>query len=63
MNAAKTILSLYDFSGVWSQPYRDAGYNVIQVDLKRGQDVRTLEYPGPLHGILAAAPAEPGAGE
>lgn len=37
------ILSLCDYSGRWSQPYRDAGYNVIQIDLKRGNDVRLLE--------------------
>lgn len=50
------ILSLCDYSGVWSQPYRDAGYEVIQVDLDHGQDVRLLEYPGEIHGILAAPP-------
>lgn len=37
------ILSLCDYSGRWSQPYRDAGYNVIQIDLKRGNDVRLME--------------------
>lgn len=52
----KTILSLCDFSGNWSQPYRDAGYNVIQVDLKFGDDIRLLKYPGKVHGILAAPP-------
>lgn len=26
------ILSLYDHSGEWSRPYREAGYHVIQVD-------------------------------
>lgn len=52
----KTILSLCDYSGAWSKPYRDAGYNIIQVDLQHGQDVRLLEYPGKVHGILAAPP-------
>ena len=33
-----TVISLCDYSGVWSKPYRDAGYNVIQVDLKLGGD-------------------------
>lgn len=52
------VLSLYDFSGVWSQPYRDDGYDVLQVDLKRdGTDVRLLELPArPVQGILAAPP-------
>ena len=40
----KRILSLYDYSGNWSLPYREAGYEVVQVDLKRGgQDVRLLK--------------------
>ena len=56
MNPPKIILSLCDFSGAWSAPYTDAGYKVIRVDLKTGQDVRLLEYPGRVHGILAAPP-------
>lgn len=53
----KTILSLCDFSGTWSKPYRDAGYNVIQVDLKHGGDARLIEWQKiPIHGILAAPP-------
>ena len=53
----RTVLSLCDYSGNWSQPYRDTGYKVVQVDLKRGQDVRTLKHLGSsVHGILAAPP-------
>lgn len=52
-----TILSLCDYSGVWSEPYCEAGYHVIRVDLKRGQDVRLLTLPAErVHGILAAPP-------
>lgn len=29
-----TVISLCDHSGTWSLPYREAGYNVIQVDPK-----------------------------
>lgn len=36
----KIILSLCDFSGNWSRPYKEAGYEVIQVDLKTGGDAR-----------------------
>ena len=52
------ILSLCDFSGNWSKPYKEAGYEVIQVDLKHGQDVRLLKPPTTtsVHGILAAPP-------
>jgi hypothetical protein len=52
----KTILSLCDYSGVWSAPYEKAGYDVMRVDLQHGQDIRLLKYPGPVHGILAAPP-------
>lgn len=51
-----TVLSLCDLTGNWSAPYREAGYHVIQVDLQAGQDVRTLAFPGGVHGILAAPP-------
>lgn len=52
----KTILSLFDYSGNWSRPYREAGYNVEQVDIKLGRDIFKFEYSGPVHGILAAPP-------
>lgn len=55
----KTILSLYDFSGNWSAPYRRAkGYEVIQVDMQRdGTDVRLMQLPkDQVYGILAAPP-------
>lgn len=29
-----TLLSLFDYSGNWSQPYREAGWNVVQIDRK-----------------------------
>jgi hypothetical protein len=58
-----TILSLCDFTGTWSQPYRDAGYDVRQVDIKHGQDVRLFEaLPYPVRGILAAPPCTDFAG-
>lgn len=54
----KTILSLFDASGVWSGPYRKAGYNVIQIDLELGLDVLELDIDAlpKIHGILAAPP-------
>jgi hypothetical protein len=52
----KTILSLCDFSGAWSEPYERAGYEVIRVDLQHGQDVRLFRRIGRVHGILAAPP-------
>lgn len=57
-NSAKerVILSLCDLTGNWLAPYSRAGYRVIQLDLALGQDIRLLEYPGRVHGILAAPP-------
>lgn len=59
----RVIYSLCDYSGTWSQPYRDAGYIVHQIDLKHGHDVRLLEYcPERVHGILMAPDCNPFAG-
>jgi hypothetical protein len=54
----QTILSLCDGSGAWSQPYVDADYDVIRVDLSQGPagDVRLVTRPVSVHGILAAPP-------
>lgn len=43
MNDQKIILSLCDFSGVWSQPYVDAGYRVIRVDLANDPGWKRIE--------------------
>lgn len=58
----KTILSLFDYSGSWSAPYRDAGYKTIQIDIKLdseyGNNIYTLDVSKlpKIHGILAAPP-------
>jgi len=54
----KTIISLFDYSGSWSAPYREAGHNVIQVDIKLGIDIMTVNPAqfGRVDGILAAPP-------
>ncbi len=53
----KTILSFCDFTGNWSRPYEEAGYDVVRIDLQNGQDVRLLaKLAVPVHGILAAPP-------
>lgn len=57
LNELKIIYSLFDYSGNWSKPYRDNGYQVRQIDIKHGDDVRWLEVPAePVYGILAAPP-------
>ncbi len=53
------ILSLCDFTGNWSRPYVEAGYDVRCIDLQNGQDVRTIPFiVEPVHGILAAPPCD-----
>ena len=37
MLTQKTILSLFDFSGIWSSYYKNNGYKVIQIDIKLNQ--------------------------
>ena len=62
MSLAPVVLSLCDFTGEWSRPYLEAGYAVRRVDLKHGDDVRLLEYQGPVRGVLAAPPCTAFAG-
>ena len=55
MTNDKIIYSIFDYSKVWSDPYRSAGYKVITIDIKNGQDIRLLEIPKEsIYGILAA---------
>jgi hypothetical protein len=68
--ASKLILSLCDYSGIWSQPYVDAGYSVVRIDLDHpagehqtaenvwtvGADLTRLEFSWKPWGILAAPP-------
>ena len=60
------ILSLFDFSGRWSQPYKDNGYDVYQVDIKHDIDILALEPEqmpfSKVYGILAAPPCTDFAG-
>lgn len=52
------IISLFDFTGNWSKPYRDNGYEVTQIDLKLGQDILNWDYTtipkNSVYAILAA---------
>jgi hypothetical protein len=58
LNNDKIILSLFDYTGNWSKPYRDAGFEVIQVDIKLGFDIFKFDYKNlkNVYGILAAVP-------
>lgn len=54
----KTILSLFDYTGNWPRPYYEAGYKVILLELKHGQDIMSYDYSylSGIYGILIAVP-------
>lgn len=53
------VLSLCDYSGVWSDPWEKAGYEVQRIDLQHGGDIRLLErFKRPPSVILAAPPCD-----
>ena len=59
----KLILSLCDHSGNWPKFYRETGYDVRSIDIKKGDDVRLLNHLNkPVYGILAAPPCTAFAG-
>lgn len=64
MSHPKRIVSLFDYSGNWVSPYREAGYQVVQIDLKLGRDVLTLSTRNrsDIYGVLAAPPCTDFAG-
>ena len=66
-NFNRVILSMFDVTGTWANPYALAGYDVRAIDLKVGVDIQDLssEYLEELfdsfggkevYGILAACP-------
>jgi hypothetical protein len=62
----KIIISLFDYSGEWSKPYKENGFKVIQIDIKHGIDIMTWEYwedfnsfnclINQVRGVIAAVP-------
>jgi len=53
------IISAFDHSGTWVTPYRSSGYQTLQLDIKRGEDIRSIQrhqLPERAHGILLAPP-------
>jgi len=55
MTCDKIIIDLCGGTGAWSQPYKEAGYDVRLVTLP-DNDVRLYEPPDCVYGILAAPP-------
>lgn len=42
INSEKVVISLFDLTGEWSKPWREAGYDVYQFDIQAGDGVDTL---------------------
>jgi len=49
----KVILSLFDYSGNWPSPYKEAGYDVYQIDIKHGIDILSITPDDLPHNIMA----------
>jgi hypothetical protein len=67
INSGKTILSLFDYTGEWSKPWAEAGYNVLMFDIQHDKelgDVHNFSVEffnenfdiSDVDGILAACP-------
>lgn len=39
----KTLLSLFDYTGTWSDPFRWDGWQVFQMDIKHGYDIMKMD--------------------
>lgn len=54
----KTLISLFDYTGNWSRPYKENGWKVIQVDIKLGVDILQFNFKKikNVNGVLAAIP-------
>lgn len=60
MSKRKIIISLFDYTGNWSKPYKENGFEVVQVDIQHGIDILTWDYTfipsDSVLGVLASCP-------
>lgn len=52
----KALISLFDYTGNASRPYREAGWHVTQIDIQLGVDILTWDYVGWLHEFYGTLP-------
>jgi hypothetical protein len=57
----KTLLSLFDYSGTWSEPFAAAGWDVIQWDIKLDafMDINLFDAGSGCNDIKVAAKHRP----
>jgi hypothetical protein len=53
---ARTVLSLFDHSGVWGGAFEAYGWNVVAVDLKHGEDIGAWSARSLLGDLLQCFP-------
>jgi hypothetical protein len=61
-NMNKLLISLFDHSGNASLPYRENGWNIIQVDIKNGVDILTWDYISALRNYTTDSDVVPQVG-
>lgn len=56
----KRLLSIFDLTGNWSKPYKEAGWEVVYIDIQKGFDLHHWNYKALsqdyFNGILIAQP-------
>jgi hypothetical protein len=52
----KILLDLFSHSGNCSKPYRDAGWHVLQVDIKHGIDILKWDYVSAIRELINSQP-------
>lgn len=50
------VLSLFDYTGEWVRPFELLGWDVVQVDIKHGDDIGSWSARSLLAGLLQAFP-------
>jgi hypothetical protein len=50
------LISIFDYTGNASMPYREAGWEVMQIDIQHGQDIMEWDYKMWLMGNYGTAP-------
>ena len=50
------LISLFDYTGNASKPYKEAGWDVLQIDIQHGQDIMEWDYKMWLMGNYGTAP-------
>lgn len=56
VRSPRTVLSMFDYTGNWARSFELLGWNVVQVDIKHGEDIGKWSARSVLQDILQAFP-------